>query len=156
MKDISILCYTIYMKITKKHSRFTSKITIALILVVIITVIAAIFLSNLQDQNYFLEKNFEKISRNYYEETLYPQFIAEHEGESLEEAFDKYQTNGFTVHLRQILNYELLTNGSNLRSSFEGDDFSCDTNSSTAKFIPYAPFGKTDYAAEFNLDCTRD
>lgn len=144
------------MKIAKKHSRVTSKVMIALIFVTVITVIAAVLFFKLEDKNYFLEKKFEEISRNYYENTIYPEFIAEHSGESLESAFDKYQNNGWTIHLRQILNYEFLEKNNDLRSIFNGDNFSCDTNSSTAKFIPYAPFGKTDYKAEFTLNCTRD
>lgn len=145
------------MKLAKKQSRFTSRLMIILIFIAVATVIAAVVWFKLQDENYFLKQHFEKISRNYYEEVIYPQFIDEHSDQSLEEAFDRYQNNGFTVRLRQILNYQYLTNDyADLRSTFKGDNFSCDTNSSTAKFVPYAPFGKTDYNAEFELNCTRD
>jgi len=125
------------MKIAKKHSRFTSRIMIALIFITVLTVIIAIFVQNLQDKNFFVNQKFESLSKNYYEEVLYPEFIEEHKNESLESAFEKYKNNDY-------------------RSVFEGNNFSCDTNSSTAKFVPRSPFGKTDYDAEFNLICTND
>lgn len=144
------------MKIAKKHSRFTSRIMIALIFITLITVVAAVVIYKLQDKNYFVNQKFEILAKNYYEEVVYPEFVAEHSGEPLEKAFDKYQNNGFTIRLRQILNYEFLNKNNDYRSVFEGDNFSCDTNSSSAKFIPYAPFGKTDYNAEYTLNCTND
>ncbi|MBQ2638473.1 hypothetical protein IJF91_00165 [Candidatus Saccharibacteria bacterium] len=144
------------MKIAKKHSRFTSHIMIALIFITVLTVIIAIFVQNLQDKNFFVNQKFESLSKSYYEEVLYPEFIEEHKNESLESAFEKYKNNGFTVRLRQILNYEFLNKNNDYRSVFEGNNFSCDTNSSTAKFVPRSPFGKTDYDAEFNLICTND
>ena len=144
------------MKISKRHSRFTSRLMIILIFVAVVTVLGAVFFAKLNDQNYFVHKKFEEISRKYYEETVYPNFVSEHKDESLDKAFEKYLNNGFSIRLRQILNDEFLNHNNDYRSVFEGKNFSCDTNASTAKFVPKAPFGKTDYDAEFNLRCTKD
>lgn len=144
------------MKIIKRHSRFTSKLMIALIFVALAVAVGAVVIANLRDKNFFVNQKFEELSRNYYEEILYPQFVEEHKDDTLEKAFEKYLNNGFTVHLRQILNYEFLNHNNDYRAVFEGDNFSCNTNASSATFIPRAPYGKKDYEAKFNLLCTND
>ena len=73
-------------------------------------------IENLRDKNFFVNQKFEELSRNYYEEILYPQFIEEHKDDTLEKAFEKYLNNGFTVHLRQILNYEFLNHNNDYRA----------------------------------------
>ena len=143
------------MKVVKKRgSGIIPKISIALIVVTIIAVIAAIVITQLFENHYFANQKFEELGRNYYENSLYESFITEHSGEDLGEAFSKY-TSGFTVRLRQILNYEFLEHDSNYRSFFDTESFTCDTNKSNVVFKPHAPYGKKDYDAEFNLICSK-
>lgn len=143
------------MKMVKKRSGIVMKVTFFIMAIGIFVTIATIIFTNLYQNTFFADKKFEEISRNYYENTLYEDFIAEHNGEDLDEAFSKY-TNGFNVKLRQILNSEFLKNNQNYRSFFETESYSCDTNTSTAKFIPHAPYGKKDYDIELNLNCAKN
>ena len=102
----------------------------------------------------FAERKFEELARKYYEETLYPKFLADHGGNNLGEEFAKYQS-GFTVKLRQILNHELLEHNKDYRKVFETEAFRCNTNSSSVIFKARAPYGKTDYVADFKLNCNK-
>lgn len=130
------------------------KVTIFIIAIGVLVTVAVVIFTNLYHGTFFAERKFEEISRSYYENTLYEEFLTVHEGEDLGEAFSKYR-NGFTVKLRQILNSAFLKENQNYRSYFDTDSYSCDTNSSTAVFMPRAPYGKKDYEVELNLVCSK-
>lgn len=138
----------------KEKSSKLKKVAIAVVVVGFLVAAASIIYANLFKDNFFADKKFEELARNYYENELYENFIVEHEGEDLGVAFSKY-TKGFTVKLRQLLNNEFLKNNQNYRSYFENSNYSCDTNSSFARFIPKEPYGKTDYDIELNLNCNK-
>ena len=145
------------MKLKKqKQNHTTSIITVAMILIAVLAVVAAVIFTNLYENSYFAEKKFDELARQYYENSLYPNFISEHKNESLEQAFEKYKNPGFEIKLRQLLNDAFLNDNQNYRTYFETSSYSCDTNTSTATFIPYAPFGKTDYRLEISLDCSKN
>ena len=143
------------MKIERKRSGAVSKVIILLVFVVILTVAGSVIYMKLYESKFFAERKFEELSRNYYENSLYESFILEHDGEDLSEAFSKYQS-GFSVKLRQILNYEFLENNTNYRSFFDTDAYSCDTNNSIARFKARAPYGKKDYDVELELNCSKN
>lgn len=132
-----------------------SKIAFIVIVIGLLTAIAAVIFSNLYENTFFAEKKFDEITRHYYEDNVYETVILENKGEDVEKIFKKYPS-GFFVKLRQALNWEFLENNTNYRSFFETESFSCDTNESYAKFIPRAPYGKKDYDVEFNLKCTKN
>ena len=155
MAILVILCYNRGMKIERKRSGLISKIVIFLVLVAVVTVAGTVIYMNLYENKFFAERKFEELARNYYENSLYENFITEHEGEDLSEAFSKYKS-GFVVKLRQILNYEFLEHNANYRSYFETDAYSCDTNNSTARFTARGPYGKKDYELELDLKCEKN
>lgn len=130
------------------------KIIIFIIFIGLLTTVGAVVYTNLYENHFFADRKFEELARNYYENSLYENFITEHDGEDLSKAFSVYK-NGFTVRLRQLLNYEFLEHNQNYRTYFETENFSCDTNKSYVKFIAHEPYGKKDYDAEFNLDCVK-
>jgi hypothetical protein len=142
------------MKIARKRSGIASKLMIFVVIVAVAAVVFTVVFTNLFENKFFAEKKFEELSRNYYENSLYENFIMEHNGENLDEAFEKYKS-GFIVRLRQILNYEFLEHDANYRSYFNTDSFSCDTNTSSATFKPHKPYGKKDYDVEFHLNCSK-
>ena len=150
-----MLWYNRDMKIERKRSRVVSKVIILLIFVAVLAVVGLIVYIKLYENTFFAERKFEELSRKYYEDSLYENFIVEHDGEELAEAFSGYK-NGFTIKLRQILNHEFLQNNVNYRSYFETDSYSCDTNKSTAIFKAHEPYGKKDYDVEFNLVCDKN
>ena len=147
--------YNKNMKIEKNRGNFASKITILLIIVGVLVAGASIIFTRLYSDNFFAEKKFEELSRKYYEEKIYTDFISEHNGEDIAEAFSKLDNGTITVKLRQILNYEFLEHDANYRGVFETDVFSCDTNNSKAIFTPRSPFGRKDYEVEFQLECEK-
>ena len=138
----------------KEKSSKLKKVAIAVVIIGFLVAAASIIYANLFQEKFFADKKFEELARNYYENELYENFIVEHDGEDLSVAFSKY-TKGFTVKLRQFLNHEFLKNNQNYRSYFENDSYACDTNSSFARFIPKAPYGKTDYDIELTLNCSK-
>lgn len=132
-----------------------SKIAFFVIIVGLLVAVAAVVFTNLYKNTFFAEKKFEEITKHYYEDNLYETILLENGGENLEDVFKKYPS-GITVKLRQALSWEFLENNMNYRSFFETDAFSCDTNESTAKFTPRAPYGKKDYDVEFGLKCNKN
>lgn len=140
----------------KQSINITSIVTVAIILVTVFAVIAAVIFSNLYENSYFAEQKFNELARKYYETSLYDKFVEGHKDESLEKAFEKYTQNGFEVKLRQLLNDAFLNDGQNYRTYFETNSYSCDTNNSVVRFIPYAPFGKTDYQMDIKLKCSKN
>lgn len=148
-----MIWYNRNMKIARKGSGIASKVAIGIIVVAVLAVIGVVVATNLFENKFFAEKKFEELAKDYYENSLYESFIVEHDGEDLEKAFSVYK-NGFTVRLRQLLNYEFLEHDSNYRSYFETNSFSCNTNTSVAIFKPRAPYGKKDYDLELNLKCS--
>lgn len=129
------------------------KIAFFIIIIGLLSATGAVIYLQLVESNFFAKQKFEELSRNYYENKLYDNFVSENSGQSLEQAFSKHRS-GFNIKLRQILNYEFLEHNQNYRSYFDSNKFSCDTNESYAKFIAKAPYGKKDYDVEFNLKCS--
>lgn len=142
------------MKMVKNHSNIVMKVTVILILVGIVAAALAIVFTHLYDNSYFAEKKFEELAKNYYENTLYEDFITDHDGEDIGEAFKKIPT-GFRVKLRQILNSEFLNSNQNYRSYFDTKSYTCDTNTSDVVFKPHEPYGKKDYDMEITLNCVK-
>lgn len=142
------------MKIVRKKSNLVSKMMILAIILVLLMATGFAIFKTLDENHYFAERKFEELARKYYEETLYPKFLADHGGNNLGDEFAKYQS-GFTVKLRQILNHELLEHNKDYRKVFETEAFRCNTNSSGVIFKARAPYGKTDYVADFKLNCNK-
>ena len=143
------------MRIGRNSSNVAKKLTIFLIILTALVAAGAVIFSNLYKDMYFANQKFEELSRNFYENYLYENFLNEHSGENLEAAIKNYTVEGFRVKLRQILNYEFVEHGTNYRSYFETETFSCNTNGSWATFYPRAPYGKKDYEPKFELSCEK-
>ncbi|MBP5512535.1 hypothetical protein J6X90_04135 [Candidatus Saccharibacteria bacterium] len=142
------------MKMVRNRSNFVMKVTVFLIIIGLITAALAIIFTHLYDNSYFAEKKFEELAKNYYENTLYEDFITDHDGEDIAEAFKKIPT-GFRVKLRQILNSEFLNSNQNYRSYFDTKSYTCDTNTSNVVFKPHESYGKKDYDMEITLNCVK-
>ena len=77
------------MKMVRNRSNFVMKVTVFLIIIGLIAAALAIIFTHLYDNSYFAEKKFEELAKNYYENTLYEDFITDHDGEDIAEAFKK-------------------------------------------------------------------
>ena len=80
------------------------KITFFVILIGLVVAAGSVIYANLYKNHFFADKKFEEMSRNYYENSLYEDFIKEHDGEDLKDAFEPYK-NGFKIRLRKLLNH---------------------------------------------------
>ena len=101
-------------------------------------------------------RKFEQMAREYYEDYYLERFKSSISEEVFEQRMAIYEKTGLdAVPLRQLLLYQQEKNAK-MRKYFEGKDFSCDKNTTTAKFYPIAPYGKTDYTVEFNYTCTTE
>ena len=76
------------MKIARKRSGIASKLMIFVVIVAVAAVVFTVVFTNLFENKFFAEKKFEELSRNYYENSLYENFIMEHNGENLDDVTD--------------------------------------------------------------------
>ena len=98
-------------------------------------------------------RKFERLAREYYEDYYYDKFMESMSEEAFQAKMETFAKTGLQpVPLRQVLLYQ---NGKNqaYKKYFEKENFACDKNTTTAKFYPVAPYGKTDYTVEFNYSC---
>ena len=107
------------------------------------------------DPKRMAENEMQKIAKDYYENYYYDQFIQNVPENELDIAFATYTDYGFPrVYLRELLLFDNSRHASS-RPYFEGQ-YTCNTNTTAIKIIPYAPFGKTDYEIEYIYDCKYD
>ncbi|MBQ7802401.1 hypothetical protein IJ380_00850 [Candidatus Saccharibacteria bacterium] len=100
------------------------------------------------------KRKFEFLAREYYETYYYEKFFENMTEEAFEAKMETFEKTGFQpVPLRQLLLYK---NGKNsgFKKYFEAGNFSCDKNTTTAKFYPEKPYGVKDYRVEFTFNCT--
>ncbi|MBQ3275348.1 hypothetical protein IJH46_02910 [Candidatus Saccharibacteria bacterium] len=98
-------------------------------------------------------RKFEFLAREYYETYYHEKFFENMTEEAFEAKIETFEKTGFQpVLLRQLLLYQ---NGkySSYKKYFEMEGFSCDKNTTSAKFYPVAPYGPKDYTVEFNYSC---
>lgn len=141
------------MQIKYKRSLFLPVLMIILIIATVCTVIAAVIFRNLYTEQFFAQKRFEELSRDYYETIIYPNIAKNYEGDQLEEAFKDYVDRGETIRLRVLTNYYRIERKQDYRSDFKNDTYECNEDNSSAVVTPKAPFGKTDYDITFELNC---
>lgn len=98
-------------------------------------------------------KELQFIARDYYENYFYQNYLNEHtyeDGLDIEEAFSAYTAKGFpAVRLRQLLLYDGGKYAAS-RAYFEAERFTCDENLTSVTYVPYAPFGRTDYTVSYD------
>ena len=138
----------------KKHSDPVKErrfITIG-VLVSAVMVALSIFVTVYFNPETVVERKFEFLARNYYENYYYDKFIADSEGKDLEATFKKFTTTGLSpILLRQLLLYNNKKYAS-FEKYFTGG-YTCDKNKTNAKNYPVEPYGKTDYEIKIELVC---
>ena len=124
---------------------------IILIIVLFAIVVFAVVMRNMYLDKTFARQEFEQLAREYYEEEMYPSLKDGQNGKSKEETLGSGQ--GFIIRLRQVLNHGILYKNVDYRIDFINKHFECNTNNSTVRIFPKAPYGKTDYDFELTLNC---
>ena len=112
----------------------------------------SIFVTVYFDPKAVVERKFEFLAREYYENYYYDKFKAEIPEDKFLEKFESFSTTGLSsVLLRQLLLYNN-KKYADYEKYFTGD-YNCDKNKTSAKFYPVEPYGKTDYNLEIDLVC---
>lgn len=139
---------------SKKHCFTNSQKTIiCVIIAAMIAVVVALVCSFLLKPEDLVKSKISELSRDYYENHLYQNFISENSNisdEKLAETMSKYEEHGLaSVILRQILLYDHQKNADVAPMIKEY----CDEDHTTIKFYPEPPYTKTSYHIEYKYSC---
>ena len=121
-----------------------------------VMVVVSVFVAVYFNPEAVAHRKFEAMAREYYEDYYYDKFMAGIVDEVFESKMATFEQTGLQpVLLRQLLLYQ---NGKNaeMKKYFETGSFSCDRNTTSAKFYPVAPYGRTDYTVEYNYSCVSE
>jgi hypothetical protein len=135
------------MKTKKTKSRDNPARKIILISVIGIALLIAGFtaLSAYNTPDKRLHRKLESLAVNYYEKYYYDEILDTNDGST--EVFKKYTESGLpTVRLRQLINH-----------SADQDkifaNLGCDTNTTSVRYYPASPYGRTDYTIKYTINC---
>lgn len=96
-------------------------------------------------------KTLDQLADDYYVDYLYPNTLGQHLDDPAS-VLSKFTESGLpTIRLRQLLYSNDATADS--ASIFSNPYFHCDTNQTSVRYYPVAPFGPRDYTAKFTYSC---
>ncbi len=124
-----------------------------IVAVATLSIVVAIVAEVMYNPEAKAEESLAEMATDYYENRLYKQLVGL--SEKPEEILAEYTESGVpTVYLRQILLYD---NGKNEEKAtdFSNGNFECNTNQTGVRFYPQAPYGPSDFRAEYLWDCER-
>lgn len=107
---------------------------------------------------YATEREINALAKDYYENYFYGKLLENSNeiGTTIPDIMKKYiEEDGIPpVKLRQFFLY---ADGRHKDSEkiFTTKEYPCNTNVSTVKYTPVAPYGRTDYTYEVNLSCKK-
>lgn len=125
------------------------KISLGIIIACIVIVIFNLGASALFNPKAIVDREIDKLARDYYETFLYDNTA----GNTPSETMKKYKDPGLAeVYLRQLL---LFDNGRHQDSApaFNYKGYTCDVNKTFVRFYPDEPYNKKDYHFVVNLVC---
>ena len=136
----------------RRRNFFTPQKTILLvILLCFIIVICLSIFSFLYKPEDHIKGTIENLSRDYYENYLYPSFNEINDFENDPSVvMKKYEKHGFpTLSLRKLLLYDNRKNGK------YADELThyCDEDHTIIRFYPEAPYEKDNYRIDFTYSC---
>ncbi len=138
-------------RIQKRHDpAMERKFTTIGIIVSTVMVGVSVFVAVHFNAEAVAHRKFEAMAREYYEDYYYDKFFETMTDEAKAAKMEIFEKTGLQpVLLRQLLLYQ---NGKNagMRKYFETNRYNCDKNTTSAKFYPVKPYGRTDYTVEYN------
>lgn len=144
------------MKISRSRARQAKKIAVIVILIATVTVAGSLWANQYFSPAGRAGRELQALAKDYYENFFYDLLLRESKsgGETdLEKIFEPYAKHGMQpILLRQLLLFDEGRHESS-RKEFINDSYSCDTNKTSVRITPIAPFGRTDWKAEYNLSC---
>ncbi|MBQ3310071.1 hypothetical protein IJG73_01350 [Candidatus Saccharibacteria bacterium] len=144
------------MKIERARARQVKKVAVTVILIAAVAVAGSLWCNYYFSPAERAGRELEKLTKDYYENFFYDLVLKEGgEGVDLAELFAPYEKGGGMqpVLLRQLLLFDSGRHESS-RKEFINDSYRCDTNTTSVRIKPTAPYGRNDWTAEYNLSCT--
>lgn len=139
------------MKTKKQNKNLINIILIMIIVACIIGVGALVFSKSYFATENQLQREIEMLAADYYENYLYENYFQKISESDRRAEFEQYINRGMNpVYLREILNYGK-DNHPEAAKIFQ--NALCDTNSTSVKYFPEEPYGKSDFRAEYKLSC---
>ena len=126
------------------------------ILLTVIVLCAVGVIALLFSKTYFapenqLQRELEALATDYYENYLYENYFLNVPESDRTAEFEQYLTRGMEpIYLRELLSHakNLHPNSAQIFQSA-----GCDTNSTSVKYFPDAPYEKSDFHAEYKFSC---
>lgn len=140
------------MKIDKTSDRSAKIIAIILICVAVVTVAVAVAARIFFSPENLAKRELEKIAKDYYENYYYEGFVLRDGEDPYVRAKEIQEVGTASVELSQLL---LFDNERHAESGkyFSQKNYTCSKKTTTVKFYPVAPYGKTDYKVVYKYDC---
>ena len=138
------------LRVTSRNSSHFRTFVFCIVTICIVLVISGAYVSFYYAPDKVAERELVRIAKDYYE-TYYHDAVSKLPEDQLAEATE----NGLpTVPLRLLY---LFDNGrhEDSRDLFETDKLNCNSNSTYVRFVPYAPYGPTDYKMGYTLNCDK-
>lgn len=139
-------------KVTHKSLNIAKYITLSIIpLAAIVTIIAVIFSLILKPEN-IVKKDFESVSKDYYENYIYHNLIENISDQTrFEQKLEKYTIYGFShITLRQLS----LFNDGHYSNHLNTVLKYCNKDATYINIFPSQPFDKNDYHIDYHYACT--
>ena len=144
------------MKINRSHASSAKKIAVIVIIVATVVVVGSLWSNQYFSPANRAKRELEILTKDYYENFFYDLILREGgDNKNLTEIFQPYNENGMQpVLLRQLLLFDNSRHESS-RKEFINDFYKCDTNATSVRITPVAPYGRNDWTAEYNLSCEK-
>ena len=131
-----------------RHKTPIQKLTLAVIILAIFTVIIAVICALIFDTERAVKSTISSLATDYYENYFYENISTGNK--DMTKTMEKFADTGFSkVTLRQLLLYN--QQNSNYKDLLLKH---CDENTTSVTFYPESPYSKTSYRTEYSYSCS--
>ncbi|MDO5481324.1 MAG: hypothetical protein Q4F60_03210 [Candidatus Saccharibacteria bacterium] len=139
------------MKSQKQNKNPINIILIMIIVACVIGIGALIFSKSYFATENQVQREIEALAADYYENYLYENYFLKIPEADRRAEFEQYLGRGMNpVYLREILNYSKDKHSESVKIF---QTARCDTNSTSVKYFPEEPYGRSDFRVEYKLSC---
>ena len=141
-----------------RYGKTSDKVTKVAIIALAVAMVVVAGYTALQFHNmpeYATEREINALAKDYYENYFYDKLVENAGDNSISDIMSAYAEKGMEpVKLRQFFVYDNARHQDS-EKIFTTAEYPCNTNTSTVRYTPVAPYGKTDYTYEVNLSCKK-
>lgn len=135
----------------KYHFGWPEWTLLGIVLISILTIVASFSAALIKTPSERAVADLDKIAREYYTDYLYPRMV-KNANKPLDEIFETYAVTGLApTYLRQLLHYD---NDKNTRLAPLFTELGCDTNATSVRIKPVAPYGPEDFELQLFWNCS--